>query len=256
MGGRVGTLSWMDATGGRLRQSDRLRLLGQALLMQARELPLGLLARLGVRPWRLARFDLDELRIPDSPACVEAAEICAAQQPHMLVNHCYRTYAWAVILGRHRRLAPDEEVLFVSALLHDLGLTDRHRAIRHPTCFTLIGATEAARVAEFHDWSASRRDTAAEAITLHMNLRVPPSQGVEAHLMMGGTQLDVIGAGSWQVAPETVDDVLTRYPRVGVKRGIVATFAEHSRTHPGSRARFYQRYLGLPLLVRAAPFKE
>ena len=242
MDGRVGTLSWIDTTGGHLRPGNRLRLLGQALLTQARELPLGLLARMGVRPWRLARFDLDELRIPDSPACVEAAEICAAQQPEMLVNHCYRTYAWAVILGRHRRLAPDEEVLFVSSLLHDLGLTDRHRA--------------AARVAESHDWSASRRDAAAEAITLHMNLRVPPSQGVEAHLMMAGTQLDVIGAGSWQVAPETIDHVLPRYPRVGVKRGMVATFAEHSRTHPGSRARFYQRYLGLPLLVRAAPFEE
>jgi hypothetical protein len=254
--GRVGTLAWTHATGGRLRPNDRLRLLGQALLMQARELPLGVLARMGIRPWRLARFDLDELRIPDSPACAEAAEICAAQQPQMLVNHCYRTYAWAVILGRHQRLAPDEEVLFVSSLLHDLGLTDRHRKVTRPTCFTLIGATETARVAESHGWPGSRRDAAAEAITLHMNLRVPPSQGVEAHLLLAGTQLDVIGVRSWRVAPETVDDVLTRYPRVRVKRGMIEAFAEHSKFHPGSRARFYQRYLGLPLLLRVAPFEE
>jgi hypothetical protein len=119
-----------------------------------------------------------------------------------------------------------------------------------------VGATEAARVGGSHGWFDSRRDAAAEAITLHMNLRVPPRQGVEANLMIAGTQLDVIGAWSWRVATETVDAVLTRYPRVRVKRGMIEAFAEHSKSHPGSRARFYQRYLGLPLLLRAAPFKE
>jgi hypothetical protein len=106
----------------------------------------------------------------------------------------YHTFIWASIWAAHKKLAYDEEVLFVSSLLHDLGLSSVAPNQGHPTCFTLTGAQAAQRRGEQAGWAAMRSRATAEAITLHMNLRVRSKEGVESYLMTTGTQLDAIGA--------------------------------------------------------------
>jgi hypothetical protein len=84
---------------------------------------------------------------------------------------------------------------------------------------------------------------------MHMNLLVRPEDGVETYLMTAGTQLDVVGHRFWRLHPQTAREVLDRYPRVAVKKGMVDLFAHQARAHPGSRARLY-RFLGQSLLMR------
>lgn len=251
----MGTLAWAEATGGALRVRDRVRLLGQGAISQAAEMPWRVFGRLGIRPRRLARFDLDKLRFPDSPAAKEAEEICSQIRPEFLIAHSYRTFMWASIWAAHRQLSFDREVVFVSSLLHDLGLSTGLSEGREPTCFTLRGSTAAQRCGEQAGWSADRSWATANAITLHMNLRVRPEEGVEAYLTTVGTQLDAIGSRYWRMAPETIDAVLARYPRRGVKEGLVELFDRQAEAHPDSRARFY-RALGSRRNFRASPFEE
>jgi hypothetical protein len=251
---RVGTLDWTRRTRGRLRPRDRARLLGQGTISQLADLPRQTLARLGLRPRRLARFDVDALRVPDSAAARTAEEVCARMRPEMLVAHSHRTYAWAAILAAHEGVGFDEEVVYVGSLLHDLGLSEDHPP-QAGSCFTLVGADAALRAGEAAGWERERAELAAEAITLHMNLR-PSPDCVEARLVAAATQLDVIGQGHWRVAPETVEAVLRRHPRHDVKDGMAAIFHDQARAHPGTRAHFYQRYLGLGLLIRLAPYES
>jgi hypothetical protein len=211
---------------------------------------------MGIRPRRRAAA-LDVLPAPpDSGAARQAEELCDRQRPEILVNHCYRTYLWAAILASRQGLRYDEELLYVSSLLHDLGLSEQGDPQPDPGCFALVGAKRCQEVGALYGWDPDRRVRAAEAVTLHMNLRVRPKEGVEAYLLTAGAQLDVIGARFWQIHRDTVAAVLERYPRAAVKRGMVDLFRKEAGQRRGSRAGFYYRYLGLPLLVRLAPFEQ
>lgn len=251
----VGALGWARRSDGLLRPRDRVRLLGQAVLAQGPELVRQLSGRLGLRPRRLRHFDLDALRIPDSAPARAAEQLCAEMRPELLVHHSYRTYVWATLIGAYEGARYDEEVLYVSSLLHDLGLSKHGEPRPAPSCFTLVGADACQRIGQ-SGWDSNSSSRAAEAITMHMNLRVCPADGAEAHLLTAGTQLDVIGSGYWRIAPETVARVMERYPRRGVKDGMAELFRGQALAHAGTRAHFYWRYLGLPLLLRASPFDE
>jgi hypothetical protein len=252
--GPVGSLAWARRTQGALGPADRIRLLGQGIAGQLPQILATFAGRLGIRPRTRTTVDADLFVAPDSKAAREAEELCGEQRPEILINHCYRTYLWATALAHYDDLAFDREILYVSSLLHDLGLSERGLDVP-PTCFTLIGAETAAALGQHGVWGAERAERAAEAITMHMNLRVRPDAGAEPYLLTAGTQLDVLGHRLWQIAPETAVQVLERYPRHGVKRSMLKLFGEQARAHPRSRARFY-RYLGQSMLFRTAPFAE
>jgi HD domain len=182
--------------------------------------------------------------------------VCEQLHPRFLVNHSYRTYVWAAIVAAHERLEYDEEVVYVASLLHDTGLSDAHQIEAPPNCFSLIGAEAAVSCAADGGWDRARRDMAAEAIVMHLNLRVRPVDGIEAYLTAAGTSLDAVGARWWLIDPATRDAVLERYPRRGVKEGFVERFRSEAKTHPGSRAQYYWRYLALRRRLRVAPFEE
>lgn len=258
--GTVGDLRWTRERRGRLRHRDRARLLGQGIAMQLAQLPWSALAAVGVRPRGRIAFDAEALRLPDSPAARNAEALCDALAPAPLAAHSYRTFAWATILAGHRALRYDEEALYVSSLLHDVGLSSPLPQGAGPdppagTCFTLVGAETAERVALANGWDRDRAARAAEAITLHMNLR-PPAGATEAQLLVAGAQLDAVGAGHWRLARSTVDSVLRRWPRTGTKAALRDVFRRQAERHPGTRAHFYHRYLGLGTLIRLAPFEE
>jgi hypothetical protein len=250
---RVGTLEWAEQTGGRLRSADRVRLLTQGLIFQTRELA----ALLGLRPRRLTDLDLGRIRIPDTSAAKEAEGVCSQQRPRYLINHCYRTFMWASLLAAHERRHYDEEMLYIASLLHDTGLSQATSPPVGPTCFTLVGAEHVRACSRANGVGEERWRQAAGAITLHMNLRVTPDDGVESYLLTFGTQLDAIGAGYRRIPPATRARVLDRYPRdAGIKEGFSALFKEQARHHRGSRSRFYWRYLGLGWRLRHAPFDD
>jgi hypothetical protein len=252
-GSSVGRLGWARGTGGQLRTRDRVRLLRQGVLAQLFDLPLPVGGRLGQRSLRPAVFDLDDLRVPDSGACREAEERCEQMKPDFLVNHSYRTYIWAVIRAAHEGLRYDEEVVYVSSLLHDLGLAEQETT--SPT-FTLVGARAAPQCGAAGSWKEDQELAAAEAITIHMNLRVRPTEGVESYLVTAGTQMDAVGARYWTIDPSTRAAVVSRYPRDGAKEGFVRLFSAQANAHPGSRAHFYCRYLALRRRFRVAPFDQ
>jgi hypothetical protein len=256
-GDTVGSLSWARATGGRLGRRDMAQVLAQAIRLQLRTIPERSRAALGLRPGRLAALDEDDFRPPDTPAAKEAGERLAELGASELVNHSYRSFAWAVTLAAHDGLRYDDELVYVACLLHDLGLAPPFAADERPKpCFTLSGATVAEQVGERNGWGAARGSAAAEAVTMHLNLWVPPEHGIEAHLTNAGALLDAIGARYWQIAPETLAWVLARYPRRGTKRALIELFRSEAKLSPGTRSAFYRRPLMNEVFFRLAPFEE
>ena len=244
----TGTLAWARKNGGRLSRNDQLKMMVEAMLVRLNLF----LHRQNETPFAV---DVDSLRIPDSALCIAAGELLGSVSEPWLVNHCLRTYLWAAIVGTKERRTFDEELLFVASLLHDLGLTNtRTKLSTTPAeCFAVEGAFAAEEFLEKQSVAESRRRLVAEAISLHLNVRVPLEHGVEAHLLHEGAAMDVIGSRFAEINGATQNQVLVKHPRLQMKSGLVASMKQQSTTRPYSRAGFLCSH-GFISMVRRSPF--
>ncbi len=244
----IGTLAWAHRGGGRLSRRDRLRCIVEALLVR-------LNARLRVSQQVPFSIDPSSISIPDSALCNSASELLESVSEAWLVNHCFRTFLWAAILGKKERHRFDEELLFVASILHDLGLTDAAAQLGAAgvECFAVEGAFAAEHFLTKQGMGKSRREVVAEAISLHMNVRVPLAHGVEAYLLHEGAALDVVGARLRDIAEPTRQQLLTSYPRLEMNSRLAAVMQHQSSIRPHSRAGLLCRY-GFISMIRRAPF--
>lgn len=240
---RVGTLRWADETGGRLTLRDRLALLvGQGIPTKIEELAERALSSL--RPPK--RIDTD-VEIPTTPIAEAAAQLSREISPPWLLAHCYRTYAIGALLGR--RSSFDSEMLFVASLLHDVGLTDAFRegsdprlvaayARKDAPCFAVRGAGVAQSLATLHGWPSARSRALAEAISLHLNVRIGRSR-IEAHLLNAGSAFDVIRLMARRLPDESISSVESRWPRDdGFCEDLWAAWVRESELHGDCRGAF------------------
>lgn len=255
--GAIGTLSWTRSTGGRLSSGERLAFTAQGVASQMRQMSDKAAYGLGLRKDRLARLDLESVRLPDTAAAREAEGIADEFPPYMW-HHSHRSYLWALALANVDSLKPDEELLYVSCLMHDAGMLGIGE--REPSaCFTLASADAASRCAKAGDgaWDDARRERLMEAITLHINPTVDTDEGVEASLLTRGSTIDGIALrGAWRIHPDTKSAVLARHPRHNLQRELPPALKAHGKEAPKGRIAFYLRYGALTQLVRHSPFEE
>jgi hypothetical protein len=253
---QTGTLEWARQTGGRLDRKGLLQQLAMALVSQLKTLPAQLRWRLGLSRATVTCPDIASLRVPDSTVARSAEELSNELSPY-IVNHSLRTYLWAKILAGQDRIKHDEELLYIACLLHDIGLGEKFAGkIRGARCFTIESAEAAINFARDEGWADERQHALADAITLHMNVKVDLEQGHEAHLLHEGAAFDVIGSRYWEIAPETIQAVIDRHPRLGFKQAFISTLSAQAACRPGSRAHFLCSYLMFNQLIKIAPFAE
>jgi hypothetical protein len=239
---KVGTLYWELKTGGRLSRLGRLKMMAAAIRRR--------LLNRGTRQQKaehaitqLAALNLDAVRIPDTAAAREALEACTTASSPALLNHCARTYLFGALIGQASKLTFDTEFLYVSALLHDLGLVPAYRnqgADCH--CFAVAGARAAFRLSETWNWPLDRRNRMREAIILHLNPSVPRSLGDEAHLLHAGAGADVLGTRLGELPSQLICDVFTRHPRHGIASEIALAMRAEAKKYPHGRVALWERF--------------
>ncbi len=135
---------------------------------------------------------------PAHPVAARALDVARAWSAPALVNHCLRSWAWASLLAEQDGFEPDRELLFVAAMLHDLGVTPSFDANAVP--FEDAGGAVGSVFAIGAGWDPARARRVGEVIERHMWTSVDPDHDVEGHLLEVATSLDVSGAGfeRWQ----------------------------------------------------------
>jgi hypothetical protein len=247
----LGTLSWVDRTGGQLAGAERRSLLRPLARAHAANAAgrLAMLARLNSgRRVQVA----PTLLVPPSSALTRAA--CEQAQRRLspaLLNHSYRTFAFGVALGGLEGLTVDAELLFAAALLHDTGLPTSDRNVD----FARSGARIARDVADEVGLSSAATETMRTAITLHHSPNVTPANGPVAYLLSAGAGVDVIGLRSWQLPPEVLAAVVDQHPRLEFKREFAAAFRSEAARVPRGRVKFLRSYGAFDLAIRLAPFR-
>ncbi len=228
----LGTIGWLERTGGRLAWHTRLALTAQAV--RAR-----MATAMNKRSGRKIRLlEVEDILPPDSPITREAIALSQDLSKPYLFNHCVRSYFWARLLDEDTR-PYDDEALFTALMLHDLGLTEHGaRAPNLQHCFTQVGAQKAYELAHQHGWSDRRANLTANAITLHLNVLVSASHGKEARMVRAGSGADVAGLGLHVLHRDQIKEVVSRIPRLDLKKEILAKLSEEVRSRPDSRIAF------------------
>jgi hypothetical protein len=108
---------------------------------------------------------------PDSDICSAALQLAFDVSPAFIANHSVRSYLFARELAAARGLRSDvdydDELVFLSCILHDLGVTDYGRGDQR---FEVDGADAAAHFLRAQGISNERVDTVWQSIALHTSV--------------------------------------------------------------------------------------
>ncbi|MGI5161338.1 HD domain-containing protein [Microbispora sp. CA-102843] len=170
--------------------------------------------------------------VPDSALATEATELVREAAPPLLYHHSRRVFLFGSLRGRRLGLRADPELLYVGAMFHDLGLTERYR--RTDQRFEIDGADEARRFLASHGVPEDDVRKVWEGIALHTTPEIPYRLEPEVALVTAGVEADVLGIGYADLAPEDVAAVVAAHPRPDFKRQILAAFTEGFRDRPGT----------------------
>lgn len=172
------------------------------------------------------------IAIPDTPLVREVTDYIRAAEDDLLFDHSRRVFLFGALQGRRRGLQPDLELLYVGAMFHDIGLTERYRT--STLRFEVDGANAA------RDFLLERGYDPVDArkvwlgIALHTTPGVPEFLDPEIALVTAGVETDVLGMGRDDLAPEALDAVTAAHPRPDFKNRIIAAFNDGMKHRPDS----------------------
>lgn len=177
---------------------------------------------------------IDDVLQPPTPASALALEVARQWSSPALANHSVRSWAWARTLGDSLGLTYDPELLFVAAMLHDLGVTPAFDS--HTLPFETAGGAAAWVFAAGAGWPPARRTRVLEVIERHMWVSVDPEQDAEGYLLEAATSLDVAGADPQLWNPAVLTAVTARVPRLDFSAGFADAIHEQATRKPGCAA--------------------
>ncbi|WP_039802972.1 HD domain-containing protein [Nocardia araoensis] len=241
--------AWATRTGGALSNGQRAGL----AVATARTLP-GMAAnrvRLALGRRGRGKLEFAGLRLPDSELAVAAeTEARESLSPHVL-NHSLRTYYFGRVLADLDGAAYDDELVYVSCLLHDLRL-------EHPTperCFAVVGGERAAALALDAGAPPERAEAIGAAIAAHITPGVAADLSDAGGFVSAGASVDVLGTRLAELDRDWVSELLRRHPRLEFKRHVVAAFRAEAKAVPKGRTHWLNS-AGFLAMVRMSPFAE
>ena len=178
--------------------------------------------------------EIDQLLTPPSEVADRALAVARRWCTPAVVNHCIRSWVWAALLGESERIEFDAELLFVSAMLHDLGVGEPFDS--HSVPFETAGGAVAWAFAAGADWSEHRRGRVMEVIERHMWVDVDPAQDAEGYLLEAATSLDVAAAGAERWDADLIRAVTSRVPRLAFSTEFAAAIHDQAARKPQSTA--------------------
>jgi hypothetical protein len=168
--------------------------------------------------------------IPDTALVREATELVRDVADDLLFHHSRRVYLWGSLQGSRRGLVPNPELLYVGAMFHDLGLTEKYCSTDQR--FELDGADAAQAFLRGHGMSEHDTRSVWLGIALHTTPGIPDRLDPEVALVTAGVETDVLGLNLDALSSAEIQEVIAAHPRVDFKAGILHAFYNGMKSRP------------------------
>ena len=169
--------------------------------------------------------------IPDSKLAREVTELVRATESLLLFNHSSRVYYFSAATGKRKGLAFDPELLYVSAMFHDMGLTPKHSSATDR--FEVDGANAAREFLRQHKIPQQDVDTVWTSIALHTTPGVPQYMHPVIALLTNGVEMDVLGIAYSDFSDADREAIVLAYPRTEhFKEEIIQAFYDGIKHKP------------------------
>lgn len=196
-----------------------------------------------------------DLQPPDTAAARAAREVAERHCSPALLAHSVRSWAFALAFAEaeglsrgptapepaHREPRPDSratgidpELLYVAAMVHDLGLVPAFDAVRVP--FETAGGEVGWVLAAGAGWAPPRRQRVVEVVERHMQPSVDAALDPEGHLLEIATGLDISGARPDALPEPFLREVLAVHPRGDLAAEFGGCLMAQAARKPGSQA--------------------
>jgi hypothetical protein len=179
---------------------------------------------------------LDDFVPPSTAACRAARDLAETYHSAALLAHVTRSWYWAVGLAAvEGRDGVDAELLYVSALLHDIGIVAEFDNVA--LSYEDAGGHVAIALTTGAGWPRERRNRAHEVIVRHNWPSVDPGFDLEGYLLETATGIDISGRRTDDLPAEFVREVLEAHPRGALAEEFGACVVDQSRRKPDTAAR-------------------
>jgi hypothetical protein len=168
--------------------------------------------------------------IPDTKLAREIQEFVRDTDTELLFNHSSRVYYFAALAGKRKDLHFDAELLYASAMFHDVGLMPSYSTANR---FEVDGANAARNFLKERGVAPQDIDSVWTAIALHTTPGIPEFMHPVVALLTCGVEMDVLGIAYDQYSGEVRNAVVAQYPRTpNFKEDIIQAFYDGFHKKP------------------------
>ena len=171
------------------------------------------------------------ITVVDTSLVRDAIDLARSSSEPYLFNHVMRSWLFGVLLSENMDPAPDPEILAVSTVLHDLGLTDGHTAEDR---FEVDGANAARAFLKDRGISKHQIQLVWDAIALHTTRSIALHKEPEVAMTHSGIAVDAIGAGLDQIPVVKQHAILAEFPRLALKDQLKSRLCAIIRRKPAT----------------------
>ena len=173
------------------------------------------------------------LALPDSDIACAARQFLFNVSPVPVAHHSVRSYLFARELATAKGLHPDvdydDELVYLSCVLHDLGVTDYANGDQR---FEVDGADAAVRFLCGEGVQEARVTTVWQAIALHTSIGLAHRFGAVHAVAQMGIAADIVGAERQLLPTGFADAVHAEWPRYDIGYALAELIARQVEDNP------------------------
>ena len=179
--------------------------------------------------------------VPDTPLITRAIDFARERSEPYLFNHVMRSWLFAALLAQRKQIAHDGEVLSVTTILHDIGLTE---AIDGPLRFEVEGANAARAFAHNEGMDDRRTQLIWDGVALNSTPSIAIYKEAEIALATMGIGLDWGGFGYEALSETEVSEIVEAFPRLEMKERFTKAVCRMVETRPATTYDNFARDFG------------
>jgi hypothetical protein len=167
--------------------------------------------------------------VPDTPLISRAIELARDRSEPYLFNHAMRSWLFAALFAQRKQAVHDAEVLAVTTILHDIGLTE---SFDGPLRFEVEGANAARAFARNEGVDDHRSQLIWDGVALNSTPSIALYKETEIAIATMGIGLDWGGFGYETLTDAEVAEIVEAFPRLEMKERFTHAVCRIVETRP------------------------